>query len=372
MANARDYAVIDADGHITEPPEVWQEYAEPGYRARVIRLERGEKDRDEMWVEGKRRPHSNPAPASIPGGMRDRNRKLNWEDTLPGGYDPKRRLEILDAEGLDLALLFPTIYLIWGDIDDPQVAAATCRAYNDWMSDFCKTDPARLFGAGLVPLQDVELAAQECERIAERGLKAALIRPERFRRLALNDPACDPFWAAAQDCDLSVAVHGSFGSRMQSFGLQRYDNPFFTHMVCHPFEQMAACLDIVCGGVLERFPRLRVGFFESGLGWLAYWLDRMDEHFESMRPFVRDLERRPSDAFREQCFISMDADEGDALAAIAGRELSRCVLWGSDYPHYDCVYPGALKELEASCTDVTQGVMRSVLHDNPKRFMGIG
>ncbi len=361
--------IIDADGHITEPATLWKDYAEPAYRDRLIRVAPGDEGRDELWIEGERRPRSNPAPASIPQGFSDRSRRLTWEDVLPGGYDPQARLRVLDEEGIDLALLFPTIYLLWGDIQDPGTAAAACRAYNNWMADFCRHDPERLYGVGLVPLQDLSEAVRETERIASLNLRAALVRPERFQGLALNDPACERFWAAVQDCDLSVAVHGSFGTRMESFSSRRYENPFFTHMICHPFEQMAACLDIVCGGVLSRFPRLRVGFFESGLGWLVYWLDRMDEHFEQMHGFTPWLDRKPSEAFREQCFISMDAGDGVALGEVARRGLATTVLWGSDYPHYDCVYPGAFKALESSCAGVPEESIRAVVYENPKRFM---
>jgi len=142
-------------------------------------------------------------------------------------------------------------------------------------------------------------------------------------------------------------------------------------MICHPFEQMAACLDVVCGGVLDRFPRLRVGFFESGLGWLLYWLDRMDEHVETLGRFARWIERRPSEAFREQCFVSMDTDNGANLAPVVERGLDRCVLWGSDYPHYDCIYPGAYKGLLASCEGIHPDVIARVTLDNPRRFMAL-
>ena len=133
---------------------------------------------------------------------------------------------------------------------------------------------------------------------------------------------------------------------MPSFATSRYDNLFFSHMICHPFEQMAACLDIVAGGVLERHPGLRVAFLESGLGWLEYWLDRLDGHFESMRHHVPWLTRRPTELFREQCFISIESDEAHRLPRLSEMGLEHCVFWGADYPHYDCTYPGAVTELE--------------------------
>ena len=123
------------------------------------------------------------------------------------------------------------------------------------------------------------------------------VRPNPFNGRRLNDPAYDPFWREAQDLDIPVAVHGSFGTRMPTMGGDRYRDPFFFHMVCHPFEQQAACMDIVCGGVLARFPKLTVGFLESGIGWLGYWLDRMDSHYEKMGTYVPWLKRKPQRVF---------------------------------------------------------------------------
>ncbi len=362
--------IIDADGHITEPRALWEEFAEPAFRDRVIQVRQNEKGADEMWWEGRVQGGS-PVRACIPGALGDASRLYGWDDLLPGGYDPACRLDVLDEEGIDQTLLFPSIYLLYGNLSDVALADAACRAYNDWLADFCSRSPERLFGAAIVPLQDVERAARETERAAGLGLRAVTIRPERYNGLALHDPACEPFLAAAQSANVSLAVHGSFGSRMSSFATGRYDNPFFEHMICHPFEQMAACLDVVCGGVLERFPNLRVGFFESGLGWLLYWLDRMDEHLETLGRFTPWIERRPSEAFRDQCFVSMDTDNGANLGPVVERGLERCVLWGSDYPHYDCIHPGAYKGLVESCAGIDASALEAVVYHNPRRYMGM-
>ena len=146
---------------------------------------------------------------------------LTWDDILPGGYDPAARITVLDEEGIDQALFFPSIHLLWGDIRDPEIAAETCRAYNNWMSDFCKENPNRLFGMGIIPMQDVDLAAAETKRLAKLGLKGLVIRPERFNDLALYDERCDRIWQVAQADNLAVGIHGSFGSRMKGFSSQR-------------------------------------------------------------------------------------------------------------------------------------------------------
>jgi hypothetical protein len=88
-----------------------------------------------------------------------------------------------------------------------------------------------------------------------------------------------------------------------------------------------ACLDVVCGGVLSKFPKLKVAFLEAGLGWIGHWLDRMDGHFDKMGHYVPWLKRKPSDMFREQCFISMDPDE-HSIGVVASMGLENCVIWG--------------------------------------------
>jgi len=373
MASAPQ-VVIDADGHICEPESVWTDYTQTKYRARVLQIRTAE-GRSQLSVEGHVRAAgigAGPAQACIPGGLAP-GRTLTWADILPGSHDPKARLAVLDEEGIDQALLFPSIHLLWGDIREPDVAAETCRAYNNWISDFCKERPGRLFGMGIVPLQDVDLAAAEAKRLAELGLRGLVLRPERFGGLALYDERCDALWAVAQANDIAVGIHGSFGSRMPGFARDRYaDNLFMEHMVAHPFGQMAAMLDLIAGGVLDRFPRLRVGFFESGLGWIPYWLDRLDEHFEVMGHHTPQLARRPSDIFREQCFVSMEADELTGLRWMLEKDLLRCILWGSDYPHFDCTYPGAWVAARETFEAADATATAWIVCDNPRRYMGIG
>ena len=98
-------------------------------------------------------------------------------------------------------------------------------------------------------------------------------------------------------------------------------------------------IDLIAGGVTDRHPTLRVGVFESGLGWIPYWLDRLDEHFEVMGHHTPWLKRRPSEIFASQCFVSMEPDEAKRPQWMAEKGLAHCILWGSDYPHFDSTYP---------------------------------
>ncbi|MCS5687876.1 MAG: amidohydrolase family protein [Actinomycetota bacterium] len=366
-ASTGSVPVYDADAHIAEPPSVWQEYTDPKFRELVMQC-RPVGELDSIFVEDEGIGMSC-APACIPNAY---GTEVTWDDIVPGSYDPAERLKVMDAEGLDAAVMFPSLHLLSGDISDADVAAANARGYNRWMADFVSENPNRLFGVGVTPLQSVDHAVAEIAACAEAGLMGVTFRPERYNGLELFSKEMDRVWSAAEDHDLTVAIHGSFGSEMTSFAKTRYSNQFYVHMVCHPFEQMASVMELVASGILDDHPRLRVGFFESGLGWLPYWLDRLDEHKESMGHLVPRLKREPTEIFSEQCFVTMEAGEGEAFAQLADMGLAHTVVWGSDYPHYDCTYPGALAELNETFEKIGRNDLRSeVVYTNARRFMGL-
>ncbi|MEE3140325.1 MAG: amidohydrolase family protein [Actinomycetota bacterium] len=366
-ASTGSVPVYDADAHIAEPPSVWQEYTDPKFRELVMQC-RPVGELDSIFVEDEGIGMSC-APACIPNAY---GTEVTWDDIVPGSYDPAERLKVMDAEGLDAAVMFPSLHLLSGDISDADVAAANARGYNRWMADFVSENPNRLFGVGVTPLQSVDHAVAEIAACAEAGLMGVTFRPERYNGLELFSKEMDRVWSAAEDHDLTVAIHGSFGSEMTSFAKTRYSNQFYVHMVCHPFEQMASVMELVASGILDDHPRLRVGFFESGLGWLPYWLDRLDEHKESMGHLVPRLKREPTEIFSEQCFVTMEAGEGEAFAQLADMGLAHTVVWGSDYPHYDCTYPGALAELTETFEKIGRNDLRSeVVYTNARRFMGL-
>ncbi len=365
--------IVDADGHIVEPHVVWDQYTEPEYRDRVIQVRRNNEGIDEFWINGERRRGvgGSVAAAMIPGGFLDpeRARTATWDEILPGSWDPHERIKVMDAERIDRAVLYPSLWLIYGDFTDSRVAVAACRAYNNWLGDFCKVNPRRLFGVAPMPIVDVDEAVKEMRRVArDLNFKAAMIRPNPFNGRRLNDPAYEPFWRAAQELDLAVAVHSSFGTRMPTLGADRYLQDVFSfHMVCHPFEQQAACMDLICGGVLEKFPRLRVGFLECGVGWAGYWLDRMDSHYEKMGSMVPWLKKRPTEYFMEQCYLSLDPDER-TLGAMCALGLDRNILWGSDYPHFDCTYPGVVAQVEGALSTLPAEARGNIMRENAIRF----
>jgi hypothetical protein len=217
---------VDSDSHLLEPNEIAYEYVPAKYRDLTPQVV----ERDGvayLKIEGRVFDELPIAAASVPNGLSDLEKTLHnkWEDVPAGAKEPKARLEVLNTEGLTATVLYPTIGLLYAGIRDHQVAAATCEGYNRWVADFCKTDQRRLCAVGTIPLQDVDLALRELEHIAKLGLCGATIRPTPYNGRRLNDPAYDRFWAAAQDLNLPVAMHGSFAvDTISSVASDRYPN----------------------------------------------------------------------------------------------------------------------------------------------------
>lgn len=363
MADAPRELVIDADGHVLEPPSLWARYAEPRFRARLPRPVADENGRF-GYVAGDRRFMRTASSLA--------QRPKTPDGKLPtGGWDPEARLRDMDEEGIDVAVLYPTVSFFLPELRDPDLHAGLCRAYNDWLREYVRTDPARLVGVALLPLDDVDASVRELERAAgELGFRGAFFRPNPYRGLPIQHPAYDPFWECAAGLGVPITVHEGISDSLPTLGRDRSENPVIQHLMSHPFEQMAACAGVVLGGVAERHPGLRFVFLESGCGWLPYWLERMDGHWETWSSLLPAVKTRPSEIFRRQCFVSMDPDDGTAAAAVqsVGDE---CFVWASDYPHIDAPFPGAVKQTRELLQPLPEASRRRVLGENAQRLYGI-
>src|SRR5580704_3515567 len=155
----RSYQAIDADGHILEPLDLWEKYIDPAFHDRRPRFVIDENRKERLSVEGKLlgNPRGIGSLGSV--GVRQGAVKLDslkYADGKKGGFDPHARILDMNADGIDAAFLYPSLGLFAGAVEDPSLAAATCRAYNRWLADYCKPYPDRLFGVAMLPLQDVD------------------------------------------------------------------------------------------------------------------------------------------------------------------------------------------------------------------------
>lgn len=363
MSDALRPLVIDADGHVIEPPQLWGEYLEPRFRRRAPRPQRDENGKLGYVVDDRYIMRVASSLAARP---------KTEDGRLPtGGFDPQQRLRDMDTEGIDVGVLYPTVSFFFPEIPDRELHAALCRAYNDWLADFCRTDPRRLVGIALLPLDDVEASIAELERATNKlGFRGAFFRPNPYAGRPIQSPGYEPFWQCAESLGVPVTVHEGVSDSLPTLGRERTSNPAVLHLMSHPFEQMAACAGLVLGGVLERHPKLRFVFLESGSGWLPYWLNRMDGHFETWGAHLRALKCKPSEYFLRQCCISMDPEDAVAPSVIAQLGDDNLV-WASDYPHIDSPFPGAVKQTLEVLAKVPEASRLKVLGSNALRLYGI-
>jgi predicted TIM-barrel fold metal-dependent hydrolase len=365
MSGSRPDVVIDADGHVEEDIAAVIAGVPESMRDLAPRYERDSDGRIVTYFEGKpwRPTYKQPrgAKTHVSAGGVERT----------GGRDPVERVKVLDEEGIDAAVLYPSFGLMFGLYENPDVAAALCAASNDWLASYCATDPSRLIGVALLPQQSPELAAAELERCVERhGFVGGVMRPNRIAGRTVDEPAYDAVWSAATRLDVPVVMHEAYiGGGIDTVGEDRISSYAGGHVISHALEQMMAMLTLCLAGVLERHPTLRLGFFEAGCGWAPYWTERIEEHFELAPGDFTGGD--PHEALMSRTWLTFEVEER-TLAAVCDLGWSDNLCFASDYPHYDAVYPGAVKTVRDRATHegLDPDLLRKLLGDNALRFYG--
>jgi predicted TIM-barrel fold metal-dependent hydrolase len=375
---------IDCDGHILEPPDLWETYLEPRYRDRAIRIRTGSDGLECFEWDGKPSKYMAPGFPGALGGMGSEDITPSAERTYLrgapfGSMNAKERVARLDQEGISKALLYPTIGILWeAEVQDPELSAAYCRAYNRWIVDFCSESGGRLIPIAHISLGDPAEAARELERAVRAGAKGAFFAPFTWTGKAQAHPFYDAFWAKAQELDVPIAIHPTieplqlgvhhrFGDDLtlgEPMRLGWYHDVFAAQGVQH---SLGACFHY---GLFERFPRLKLVVLESQAGWIGYLLDRMDAVYKGALGRSTKLKDLPSNHFRRQCWISADPDER-ALSLIIDHVGAGRFFWASDFPHPDHTgdYMEELCELIAPLSESTR---RKVLAENVAQVYKLG
>lgn len=366
--------VIDGDGHFVEPASVWERYVDPEFRDRIYMKSDGGNGVEataRAWALGDASADAYAGSGDLverfvvddvvttltsptmpftvadtmnPHGIMPQHRRhLAYEGCHPGGWDSQSRLAVHDEEGIDAAVLFPTLGLFIGSIRAGDLAAAFARSVNRFAADYCSGAPDELYGVATLPSQDPALAAEELRRcVTEYGFVAGWVRPNPTREgnRTLDDPSLDVLWSTAEDLDVPICIHSGTTAVEPTAGIDRASTFLLAHALAHPFEGMLAFGSLFQGRVFDRHPRLRVGFMEANAGWAPFWLDRLDEHCEVMGwMFDPPIERRASEVFRDQCVIGCESEE-IMVPYVQERLGTDKVLWASDFPHFDCELPG--------------------------------
>ena len=367
---ARQYNVIDADGHVLEPMDLWEKYIDPAFRDRAPKLVIDTDGKERLLLETQVLGSSKGFGVIGAIGSRDTEMddgEMSYADGRPGGFDPHKRIPDMDLDGIDAAFLYPSVGLFAGAVKDPDLAAAMCRAYNRWLADYCRPYPDRLFGVAMLPMQSIPLAIEEM-RFArkELGMRGGFLRPNPYNDKTLHHPDYAPFWREAEELDFSIGLHEGASGGMPQAGVDRFANRGAKHIVSHTVEMMLAAMSVIWEGVCDRHPKLRIAFLESGGGWIAGWLDRMDRHFDDKGFNDSGLSMRPSELFQRNCWISFEPVER-SLNVLADYIGPHKILWATDYPHPDGFFPGAPKMI-ADRPELSAKTKAEILGGGARRF----
>jgi predicted TIM-barrel fold metal-dependent hydrolase len=392
--------VVDADGHVYEPDDLWtvrMDAARWGDWIPRRVVEDGCYDIVYCGgaVRGGGRELQDQMAAAV-GMTAQEFHDLTESLYRDGGHDPKARLADMDADGIDISVLYPSQAMFFGPCDpidalhDIEFVTDCQRAYNEWLAEFCAAAPSRLFGIAAVPLQDPARAARELRHaVTDLGLKGAFIRPSAYvDELPLNHSVYDPFWSACAELDVPVAlhpgVHVDTPGACRKFGLvadspnmlvsnmamnELHGGSALGQAIGNTVDMVVSMGRLLMGGVCERFPALKIVLLESGGGWVPTQLERMDEQVKAFPLEKRWLSLLPSEYFRRQCWVSFEPEEWN-LAACAQFLGTDRVVWASDYPHPE-YHEGVVEDVRASIAPLDTDAQARVLGANAIALYGL-
>ncbi|HEY8527562.1 MAG TPA: amidohydrolase family protein [Acidimicrobiales bacterium] len=386
-----DIPVVDADNHMYETTDAFTRHLPDKYRGAIEYVKVGKRTKIAIrGVISEYIPNPTFEVVARPGAQEDYFRHGNPEGksrreifgepmrSIPAFREPEPRIKLMDEQGVDRALMFPTLASLLEERmrDDPELTHATIHALNQWMHETWTFDyENRIFATPVITLPIVEKAIEELEWVVERGARAVLIRPAPVPGFkgprSFGLPEFDPFWQKVVEADILVALHSS------DSGYERYTNEWMgTDTEMLPFQPQAfrmlhawrpvedAVSALICHGALSRFPQLKIAVVENGSSWVEPLLNNMADVYKKMpQDFLED----PIEVFKRNVHISPFWEEDlGALADLIGEDR---VLFGSDYPH-----PEGLAE-PASYVDELKGQpeerVRKIMGGNLARLLNV-
>ena len=371
--------IIDLDSHLREGYFADQVYklAPPFEEYTPICIKEGEPHERRFKTKFERQRGSGEGNSSAYNHSYMYDPKENWKGgdiarRQVVGYDMAKRLQGNALESLDKQVLFPTGISLPAATEGP-LGAALCRAYNNWVASLVKGYEDALLPVAMIPAGYPQEMSNELRRaVKELGFKCAHLVCYQGEK-NLDHPDFFPYYEVAQEMDVPLFCHpnGNWG-----FITERFNNFLAMHVLGRPTNCTQALVGLVAGGVFEKFPRLKVVFFECSAEWPLYWMHRMDDDFEWLkddqhRHLSIHLSMTPSAYVKRNCYVTLEADEVPGALRMALEELGEDrILMATDYPHFDSEYPHTVSKLKANNL-LTPIQKEKILGENARELLKI-
>jgi predicted TIM-barrel fold metal-dependent hydrolase len=366
-----EHRIISADSHFVEPPNMWAERIDKKFRDRAPHTVWGLNGKEgEFFVC----ENINPFPvaaffgAGVPSEQLPEHNKKGFEAAPASVWDPAARVKDQDLDGVQAEVIYTSMGMPLYGLEDAELRAASFRAYNDWAVEYCSYDPKRLLPLGLITLEDIGAGVRELQRIANKGMRGAMIWAEAPSDRPYSHSDYDPFWAAAQDLNMPLSLHiltGRRGTGVDFFSANLLLQGTTLH---HEVERSIAVF--VLGGVLERFPKLTIVSAENDVAWMAYLMWRMDRGHSRLSALAPvPLTMKPSDYIKRQVYATFI--EEPVFLAELHRYGADNIMWSSDYPHTAAIWPRSRQFIQETFGGLSEEDRRKLVHDTAARVYGI-
>lgn len=288
-----------------------------------------------------------------------------YEGLNPGVLDSTKRMAEQDRDGIVGEVMYPSLSMFTFAVEDDEIRAAAFQRHNDWVFEYCSPDPDRLIGIGCLPVPDVDACVTEVRRAGRKGVRGFSIPSHAPIDKSYSDPVYDPLWAELQDMDLPVTMHIFTGTSFDCGLPEHWGTPGGTtkgYTLAHT-TVVNSTIDLICGGVVERFPGLKFVLAEFETGWVAHFKQRFDHANYRTPSFAVDyLSMKPSDYFDRNFWVTFEDDEAGVLTRhLIGIDN---LVWGNDYPHHDAIWPNSIPILDRLMSDVPDNEREQMVWGN--------
>ena len=369
--NTDDLILISVDDHVVEPPDMFQNHLPAKYKDAAPRVIVAEDGSDVWLYEGQQLP--NIGLNAVAGKPHEEYgiEPTTFAEMRTGCYDIHDRVKDMNANGVLGSMCFPSFPQFCGQLfartEDKQVALAMLQAYNDWhVDEWCGSYPGRFIPLALPPVWDPQLMAAEVHRMAAKGCRAVTFseNPEKLGWPSFHNEHWDPFWQAVSDTGTVVCLHIGSSSQLT---ITSVEAPINVMISLQPMNLVQAAADLLWSRVMTEFPLVRFALSEGGIGWIPYFLERVDYVYEHHQAWTgQDLPMKPSELFHER-FITCFIDDASGLKNRDDVGIEQ-MTWECDYPHSDSTWPDSPERLAKSLAGIPDDEIRAITYENAMRL----